>query len=64
MVKRILPVGTLDLKGQEVEYFTQRVEERDWSMIAVDIGTLGEPPTPLQIPTTEIIKLGVRICLE
>jgi uncharacterized protein (UPF0261 family) len=58
MGKKILLVGTLDSKGREVAYLRQRVEERGWGVITLDVGTLGNPTCQADIPQEEVAKAG------
>lgn len=58
MSKKILLVGTLDSKGQEVAYLRQRVEERGWGVTTLDVGTLGNPTCPADISQHEVAKAG------
>ena len=58
MVKKVLLVGTLDSKGREVAYLRQRVEERGWGVITLDVGTLGNPTCPADISQQEVAKAG------
>ena len=58
IVRKILLVGTLDSKGREVAYLRQRVEERGWGVITLDVGTLGHPTCPADIPQHEVAKAG------
>jgi uncharacterized protein (UPF0261 family) len=57
-LKKILLVGTLDSKGREVAYLRQRVEERGWGVITLDVGTLGDPMCPPDIPQEEVATAG------
>lgn len=56
--KKILLVGTLDSKGREVAYLRQRIEERGWGVITLDVGTLGNPTCSADIPQEEVAKAG------
>jgi len=58
MKKKILIVGTLDSKGREIEYLRQKVGERDWETIVLDIGTLGEALCHADIPQEEVARAG------
>ena len=58
MVKKVLLVGTLDSKGREVAYLGQRVEERGWGVIILDVSTLGDPQCHADIPQDEVAKAG------
>jgi len=58
MAKKILLIGTLDSKGREIAYLRQRVEERGWGVITLDVGTLGNPTCPADISQQEVAKAG------
>lgn len=58
MTKKILLVGTLDSKGQEVAYLRRKVEERGWGVITLDVGTLGNPTCPVDISQDEVARAG------
>jgi len=56
--KKILLVGTLDSKGREVAYLRQRVEERGWGVITLDVGTLSNPTCSADISQEQVAKAG------
>jgi uncharacterized protein (UPF0261 family) len=58
MPKKILLIGTLDSKGREIGYLRQRVEERGWAALVLDVGTLGEPLCQPDIPQEEVARAG------
>lgn len=58
MLKKILLVGTLDTKGREVGYLRQRVEERGWGVVVLDVGTLGEPLCRPDVSQEEVASAG------
>jgi len=58
MAKAIMVVGTLDTKGDEVEYLKQQIERRDRTTIVVDVGVLDRPLTKADITREEIAKAG------
>ena len=43
MSKSIAIIGTLDTKGDQVEYIKERIEGRGHRTIVIDVGVLGEP---------------------
>ena len=58
MPKTIMVIGTLDTKGEEVEYLRTRIESRGHQTIVVDVGVLGEPLTRADISREEIAEAG------
>jgi uncharacterized protein (UPF0261 family) len=56
--KTIMVIGTLDTKGEEVEYLRTRIESRGHQTIVVDVGVLGEPLTRADISREEIAEAG------
>jgi len=58
MPKTIMVIGTLDTKGEEVEYLRTRIESRGHQTIVVDVGVLGEPLTRADISREETAKAG------
>jgi len=58
MTKTILVLGTLDTKGDEVQYLKERIEERGHKTIVLDVGVLHKPLTQADITREEIAKTG------
>lgn len=58
MPKTIMVIGTLDTKGEEVEYLRTRIESRGHQTIVVDVGVLDEPLTRADIKREEIAEAG------
>jgi uncharacterized protein (UPF0261 family) len=58
MTKAIMVIGTLDTKGDEVEYLKRQIERRGHRTIAVDVGVLDKPLTRADITREEIAKVG------
>jgi len=44
MSKKIVIVGTLDTKAEEIKYIKHKIEDRDHQAIVIDVGVLGEVP--------------------
>ena len=44
MIRRIAIIGTLDTKGEEVQYIKELIERHGHQAIVIDTGILGEPP--------------------
>jgi uncharacterized protein (UPF0261 family) len=58
MVKAIMVIGTLDTKGDEVDYLKKQIERRGQKTIVVDVGVLDRPSTEADITREEIAKAG------
>jgi uncharacterized protein (UPF0261 family) len=58
MPKKILLIGTLDSKAREVAYLRQRAEERGWTALVLDVGTLEEPLCQPDISQEEVARAG------
>jgi uncharacterized protein (UPF0261 family) len=58
MTKAIMVIGTLDTKGDEVEYLKKQIESRGHRTIAVDVGVLGKPLTKADTTREEIAEAG------
>ena len=43
MAKTIAIIGTLDTKGDQVEYLKGKVEDKGQRAKVIDVGVLGEP---------------------
>ncbi|MFC1820459.1 Tm-1-like ATP-binding domain-containing protein, partial [Thermodesulfobacteriota bacterium] len=44
MPKSVAIVGTLDTKGDQIEYLKQRIEARGQKAIVIDVGVIGGVP--------------------
>ncbi len=58
MIKAILVIGTLDTKGEEVEYLKTQIERRGHRTIVVDVGVLDRALTEADITREEIAEAG------
>lgn len=58
MAESIVIVGTLDTKGDEVEYLKSRIESRGHDTIVLDVGVLEQPSTEPDIAREEIAEAG------
>lgn len=56
MKKNLLIIATLDTKGREVAYVRDCVRERGIEPVLMDVGTLGTPLTPPNIPSEEVVR--------
>ncbi len=56
MAKTIVIVGTLDTKGEEVEYLKKLIQRRGHKTIVVDTGILGEAPFPPDISRDQVAE--------
>jgi len=54
--KAVMIVGTLDTKGEEVEYLKARIESRGHITLVVDVGVLDEPLARADITREEIAE--------
>ena len=61
--KTIILIGTLDTKGQEVEYVKKRIEGRGHRSLVVDTGVLGRPAFEPDI-TRETVALAAGMDLS
>lgn len=62
MNKRIVILGTLDTKGEQVLYLKERIEARGYRPILIDLSTGSEPPWKADITAAEIASLsGMQI---
>ena len=58
MARAIVVIGTLDTKGEEVEYLSQRIEARGQRAVVVDVGILDQPLTTADIAREAVAKRG------
>lgn len=58
MGKTITLVGTLDTKGEEIDFLRSLILKRGQRVIIVDTGILGDPYVRADIPRTEIATAG------
>ncbi len=56
MAKTIVIVGTLDTKGEEVEYLKQLIQRRGHKTIVIDTSILGEAPFPPDISHDQVAE--------
>jgi uncharacterized protein (UPF0261 family) len=56
MSKTIAVIGTLDSKGDQVEYLRQGIERRGCRAIVVDVGVLGEPACKADITKHQVAE--------
>ena len=54
--RRILVIGTLDTKGTEVGFLKEQIERRGYRTVIMDIGILGRPDLPADIPRQEVVR--------
>ncbi len=52
----ILVIGTLDTKGDEVGFLKEQIERRGHRTVVMDIGILGHPDLPADIPRQEVVR--------
>jgi uncharacterized protein (UPF0261 family) len=56
MKKHLLIIATLDTKGREAAYVKDCAQKLGIHSILMDIGTLGEPLTPPDVPRGEVVE--------
>lgn len=56
MAKSIAVIGTLDSKGDQVEYLRQGIEKRGCRTIVIDVGVLGEPACEANITKHQVAE--------
>ncbi len=54
----VLLIGTLDTKGEEYRYVRDRILAAGHQTLVMDLGVLGEPPFPADIPSFEVARAG------
>jgi uncharacterized protein (UPF0261 family) len=52
----VVLVGTLDTKGRELEYMSDRVREAGAEVLLVDVGVLAAPQLEADVPREEVAK--------
>jgi len=56
MTKSIIIIGTLDTKGDQLEYLKQLIEERGHQAIVIDVGVIGDVPFKATISREQIAQ--------
>lgn len=56
MPKKIVVIGTVDTKSDEVKYLKQKIEDRGHQAIIMDIGVMGEPPFEPEINHRQVAE--------
>ena len=56
MSKAIAIIGTLDTKGDQVEYLHGKIEEKGHKAIVIDVGILGDPGCPADITRQQVAE--------
>lgn len=60
--KRIVLLGTLDTKGEEIFFMKSLVEEKGYKAIVIDTGILGSPPFKPDVKREDVLKeIGVEL---
>jgi uncharacterized protein (UPF0261 family) len=54
----VLLIGTLDTKGEEYRYVRDRIIAAGPQTLVMDLGVLGEPPFPPDIPSADVARAG------
>jgi uncharacterized protein (UPF0261 family) len=56
--KKIVIIGTLDTKAEEIEYIRNQAKLRAFDTIVIDVGVLGQPLIEADIKREEVAKAG------
>ena len=56
--KTVALIGTLDTKGEEIDYLKKEVQKQGFKTIVIDVGVLGKPLFKADISREEVAKLG------
>ena len=56
MLKKIVIIGTVDTKADEIKYLKQKIEDRGHHALVMDIGVLGETPFEPEINRRQVAK--------
>lgn len=58
MPKQVVVIGALDTKGEDFAFIKERIEERGFKAIVVDVGVMGEPPFKPDVDADAVAKAG------
>jgi len=58
MLKKVVVIGALDTKGEDFAFVKERIEEKGFKTIVVDVGVIGEPPFKPDIDADTVAKAG------
>lgn len=58
MPKQVIVIGALDTKGEDFAFIKERIEERGFKAIVVDVGVMGEPPFKPDVDADAVAKAG------
>ena len=56
MIRSISIIGTLDTKGDQVDYLTGKIKRNGHQVIVIDVGVLGEPSVEADVTRHEVAK--------
>jgi len=56
--KQVVVIGALDTKGEDFAFIKERIEERGFKAIVVDVGVMGEPPFKPDVDADAVAKAG------
>ena len=56
MLKKIVIIGTVDTKADEIKYLKQKIEDRGHHALVMDIGVLGETPFEPEINRRQVAE--------
>jgi len=54
----VVVIGALDTKGEDFAFIKERIEERGFKAIVVDVGVMGEPPFKPDVDADAVAKAG------
>jgi len=58
MSRKVVVIGALDTKGKDFAFVKERIEERGFKAIVVDVGVMGEPSFKPDIDADTVAKAG------
>ena len=56
MAKKIAIIGTLDTKGDQIQYLKRIIEEKGFETNVIDVGVLGEPDCMADITRQQVAE--------
>ena len=56
MSRTIAIIGTLDTKGDQVEYLKNKIQVKDHKALVIDVGVLGDPGCPADITRQQVAE--------